>query len=341
MSRIRNLFTIVLPSMLAGGLVFSNAFGHAAAGGDGDGLTFWPVVVADSGGTTGAVRRVPPVPPVPPAPPAPPPHHPGVGGPRGPHGVSVSIKDGKVRIEGVDRLVRQQIDAARQAVRNNPNIPPDVRDRVLARLDKVKVNVDRRLGNIKVTDVDQLGDELEKMGEELEEAMEELEEELDKLGQKIGKDVSKDIAKKLGKDLAKGFKAPDIALDWDADTDDIDAIPMTPDLDADDADLAGAIDDLKGLALRPQQRDAIAKLRSESDKAVAAAKKQLDATSAQLEAALANDKSSDHDISKYVDQISQHEAAVRKARILAWVNARRVLDDDQRKRLEAAAAKAP
>lgn len=339
MSRIRTLFTIILPSMLAGGLVFTNASGYAAAGGD-DALTFWPVVVADSGSTAGAVRRVPPVPPAPPAPPLPPPRHPGVGGPRGPHGVSISIKDGKVRIDGVDRLVRQQIDAARQAVRTNPNIPPDVRARVLARLDKVKVDVDKRLANIKVTDMDQLGEEMEKMGEELEDAMEELEEELDKLGQKIGKDVSRDIARQFGKDFAKGFQ-PNIALDWDSGDDDIDAIPMTPDLDADDADLAGAIDGLKGLALRPQQRDAIAKIRAESDKAVTAAKQQIDSTSVQLEAALANDKSSDHDISKYVDQISQHEAAVRKARILAWVNARRVLDVDQRKKLEAAAANQP
>ena len=46
------------------------------------------------------------------------------------------------------------------------------------------------------------------------------------------------------------------------------------------------------------------------------------------------------EMGKSIDAVTQQEAAIRKARILAWVNARRVLDDAQRKKVEAAAAKA-
>lgn len=328
MSRIRTLFTIVLPSMLAGGLIFSNAFTHAAVNVDDDPWS-WSGPVADSGGG-------PPLPPAPPAPPAAPrpphpphPPRPGVGGP----GVSVTVRDGKVQINGVDYAVRHQLDAARAAIRTNRNIPEPERARILARLDRIQATVDRRLANLKVTDIDQIGDELEKMGEEVEEAMEGLEDDLERLGEDLGKNVSKDISRKLGKGFAKQFK-----FDFDVDVDDdLDNIPMTPDLDADDADLGAALDDLKGLALRPQQRDAITRLRVDSDRNVAAAKQQIDETSAKLEAALADTRSSDADIARYVDQISAQEAAVRKARILAWVNARRVLDDAQRKKIEAAA----
>jgi hypothetical protein len=116
---------------------------------------------------------------------------------------------------------------------------------------------------------------------------------------------------------------------------------MAPDvdIDVDDSDLKDAIQDLKDVALKPAQRDAIGKLRADSDKTVAVAKKQLDDLSSKLHTALGNPATSDADIAKYVDQISAQEAAIRKARILAWVNARRVLDDAQRKKIEDAAKK--
>ncbi len=102
-----------------------------------------------------------------------------------------------------------------------------------------------------------------------------------------------------------------------------------------------SIDDLKNFALKPSQKDAIAKLRASSDLAVATAKKQLDEVSKKLETALADVKVSDTDVTRYVDQITANEAAIRKARLLAWVGARRVLDADQIKKLEAAAHKTP
>ena len=95
----------------------------------------------------------------------------------------------------------------------------------------------------------------------------------------------------------------------------------------------------RDLALNPGQRTAITKLRTDSDKAVGAAKKQLDDLSAKLRTALSNPATPDADITRLVDQISAREAVIRKSRILAWAQARRVLDDGQRKKVEDASKK--
>ena len=168
MSRIRTLFTIVVPSMIAGGLLFNSALGSAA--GRDENFGFWPAA-SDVAAPTPPPPPTPPTPPTPrtpPTPPTPPTKRGGAGG----GGVSVSINNGKVQIDGLHDLVLGQIDAARDSIKNNQSIPKDVRDKVSARLDKVRATVDKRLANLKVTDMDQLGNEMQKMGEELEQAME-------------------------------------------------------------------------------------------------------------------------------------------------------------------------
>jgi hypothetical protein len=365
MSRIRRLATLILPSVIAGGLVFGTAFGQtsgedddaqgASDGGDEDAARRAPARRTADG------HRVPPLPPappppgtpVPPAPPVPPVPPGGWGQPppgtpvRGGGGrFSVTIRDGKVHIDGLEGFTRQHLDHVREMIRNHPGIPQDVRDRALARLDRARAVLERRLRNLNVADLDQLGDEMEKMGEELEKAMEGLEEEMDKLGEKLGKD----FAKQLGKDLAKGLR-PRLRIDRDRDRDrdhdhgddhddddDHDRVAVAPDDDS-DADTRGAIRDLSDLTLRPAQRDQIVKLRASYEQQIAVARKQLDDASRRLEVALADPKASDADISRYIDQVSAHEASIRKARLLTWVNARRLLDDAQRKQVEDASRK--
>ncbi|MDQ3370484.1 MAG: hypothetical protein M3680_34120 [Myxococcota bacterium] len=349
MSRVRKIFTVILPSMLAGGLVFGSAFGYAAHGRDEDAgimLASNDVAAESADGTRRAPPRrtaqgpTPPRPPRPPTPPTPP------RPPQGHRGVSISITNGKLDISGIDHVVRAQLDGVRQMLRHNPNIPPRVRDKALARIERVQAVLERRLAKLQRTDLDKLDDELEKLGEELEAAMEGLEEEMEALGD----EVAKDLAKQLGKDFGKNF-GPKGSFkfkfdsnnhtnnddDADEDHDVADAIPMSPDLDGDDGDLRQAIGDLKDLALKPGQKAQIVKLRSDSDRNVAAAKKQLDELSQKLETVLADPRASDAEIGRYVDQISSQEATIRKARILAWVNARRILDDSQRRRIEDAA----
>ncbi|MGN6110484.1 MAG: hypothetical protein ACTHU0_35600 [Kofleriaceae bacterium] len=369
MNRVRKFFTLVFPSMLAGGLLFGSAFGHASAGPDAS-MGFWPAPSDGSGGGASgsdrahraraprtaqaphptprpAPRPVPPAPPAPPEPPSPP--H---GAKRG---VSFMFHDGKLRVDGIDDFARQQIDAVRQMMRSNPNIPPAVRAKVLARLDKARAGIDRRLRNLSVSDLDQFGDEMDKMGDEIEKAMEGLEEEMEQLGEQLGKDFTK----KFAKDFAKNFSPGQFKFDFHSDSDDSDpghsndgsssddddddhdsSAALSTDVDIDvDADLSDAVRDLKGMSLKPAQRDQLVKIRTTSERSVASAKKQLDDASHRLEVALGDLNTSMTDIERYVDQISSHEAAIRKARLLAWVQARRVLDDGQRQKIEAAAAK--
>ncbi|HSK02546.1 MAG TPA: hypothetical protein VK932_14940, partial [Kofleriaceae bacterium] len=315
-------------------------------------------------------RGPPPPPPAPPAPPAPPsgwsqppPMH-GWGGPGG--RFSVSVRKGKVHIEGIEAFARHHLESLRAVIRHDPNISPDVRDRVLARLDTVRSIIDRRLRSLDMTDLDRLGVEMEKMGAELEKAMEGLDEELEKLGDRLGKDLAaklgRDLAAKLGRDLARGLR-PSIRIDGDddrgrrrdrdrrrdrrgrddddrdddRDDDDHAGAVVIPDVDVDiDVDARG---DLPDLTLKPAQREQIVKLRTSYEQEIAVARKQLDDASKRLEVALADTRTSDLEIAKYVDQVSSHEAAIRKARLLTWVNARRVLDEAQRKKIEDAAGK--
>ena len=329
----RRLLSTIVPSMIAGGLLFGSAFGHAASGDPSFG--FWPAA-----SDVTAPTRVPPPTPTPPAPaPMPTPKVPKTPmaptaptppkAPKAPQGPRGPGAGGGVQVSGIKDMVLGQLDSVRNSLTSNPNIPKDVRDKITARLDKVRASVEKRLSNITITDLDKLGDEMDKMGEEIEEAMEGLDDEMEKVG--------KDFEKNFGKDKFK-FKF-DFDHDDDDDDDDDDNIPMTPDIDADDDDMKEAISDLKDLALDPGQRTQITKLRTDSDKAVAIAKKQLDDLSTKLRTALANPATPDADVARLVDQISAQEAVIRKARILAWAQARRVLDDGQRKKVEDAAKK--
>ena len=93
------------------------------------------------------------------------------------------------------------------------------------------------------------------------------------------------------------------------------------------------------MALKPDQKAKINKLRSDSDKAVGTAKKQMDDLSQKLQAALGKPDVTDAEIGRLVDQISAQEATIRKSRIQAWAQARRELSEEQRKRVEDAAKK--
>jgi hypothetical protein len=185
---------------------------------------------------------------------------------------------------------------------------------------------------------------MERLGEELEQALAGLDEDLAQIGDKLGKDIAKQVTKdlkKLGKQTAK---ARDRDSDTDTDSTDTDstdtdndgADPAAPDDDHDSADIAIDVGDLKGFALKPAQRDAIARLKTESEARVAEARKQLDDASQKLETALGDSRTSDADVARLVDQVSTHEAAIRKAKLLTWMAARRVLDQDQVKKLESA-----
>jgi hypothetical protein len=312
----------IFASMLLGGVLFGSAFSQADSGqryGNN-----WPssdaTVVAQADPRPPAPPRMPGVP----RPPrAPAPHSGG--------GVSVQIHDGKIQIDGINDLVDGAIHDAQDAIKTS-GLPGDVRDKLQKRLDKVKDTVKNRLSHLDASNLDQLGDELGKMGDEIGKQMDEFGKEMEKYGK--------------GSNFGKGWSGHGGHFKWDSkdkdkdDDDDDDAdLPSAPDVDDAD-DLDDAVKSLGDLSLKPQQRDQIQKLRADSDRQVAAAKKQLDQASDTLKKQLDNSATSDADIARSIDAVTQQEAAIRKARILAWHSARRVLDDAQRNKVEDAAAKA-
>jgi hypothetical protein len=314
--------TRMLSSMLIGGVLFGSAFSQADSG-ERSGK-YWP-----SSDATVVAQADPWQPPDAPRPPRPP------RAPRPPSGsgVSVQIHDGKIQIDGVSDLVDKAIRSAQDEIRTS-GLPAEVRDKLQKHLDRVRDTVKNRLSHLDAKDLDQLGDELGKMGDDIGKQMDEFGKEMEKYGKSW---------------KGKSWKSHGGSFHWDADKDkdndnddndkDDDAdMPGMPDVDDQD-DLDDTVRSLGDLSLQGPQRDQIQKLRADSDRQVAVAKKQLEQASETLKRQLDNAASNDADISRSIDAVSQQEAAIRKARILAWHGARRVLDDAQRKKVQDAAQK--
>ena len=369
MTRARTLFVTILPAAIAGGFLFASAFSRADAGRGA--LGFWPAAADTASGSVLVAqadprpapryRGLPPPPPAPPAPPMPPvPTRRSHGSS---HGMSVSIHDGKVEIDGIAELVQESLEKAADALDNLSDVPPDVRDQLKGRIRGMREKIRNRLGKLKSMDLDQIGPELERMGDEIEREMAGLDKDLAKLGDKVGKG----FAKKFGKDFAKNFGAlpgmpgvpavpgmpgvptvrsgpgmphdpSDADDDDDDDDDDKDAVTVSPsiDIDMDSSDMGPAIAALKGLSLSADQRKQLAQLRADTDSQVQRTKAELDDLSNRLHRTLGEASASEADIARQIDSISAKEAAIRKVRILAWVKARNLLKKDQRKQVEAA-----
>jgi hypothetical protein len=187
------------------------------------------------------------------------------------------------------------------------------------------------------------------LGEEIGEEMSEFGDDMEKWGDKFGKQIESQVARQLEHQFGSNNKHGGMHIhispqgsqshdgdDDDDDDDDDNRLTTVPDVDDQD-DLDDAVIDLGDLSLKPPQRDQIQKLRADSDRQVAVAKKQLEVATASLKKQLENLAANDADLARAIDAVSQQESAIRKARIIAWHDARRVLDDAQRKKVVDAA----
>jgi hypothetical protein len=364
-SRVRTLFITILPSAIAGGFLFASAFGHADAGRD-SALGLWPAassaapVLVAQAEPRPAPRYIPPPPPAPPVAPAPPvPPVPTVGPgsshsshSRGGRGMSFSIHDGKVEIDGIAELVQDSLEKALEALDNLPDVPPDVRGRLRGRIQAVRGTLRGRLTRLKSLDLDKLGPEMERMGDEIEREMEGIDRDLAKLGEKFGKN----FVEKYGKDFvgkykgygpsgapsagpATGHDSDDGDDDDDDDDNEVAGLPPSPDSDGDPAEVGPAIAAIKGLALDDGQRAQLQKLRHDADDRLGNAKRELRDMSDRLHNTLRDANAREDDIARQIDSISAKEAEIRKVRILSWVKARQLLRKDQRKMVEDAVKK--
>jgi hypothetical protein len=315
---------IILPSLLVGGVLFGSSFSHADVGHSGNDWQRTVVVAQADPRPAPRVPRVPPVPrvpAVPPVPPVPPPH--------AGSGINVQIHGGKLQLDGVDEIVDSSIRSAIDSIKSS-NLPNEVKTKLIKRMEKVSGTVKNRLAHLDANNLDQLGDELGKMGDEIGKEMDEFGKEMEKFGEKMGKDA----LKKAKKDLKFKFRNSDD--DGDNDSDDDADLPSAPDVDVqDDAD--DTVRQLGDLSLKGPQREQIRRLRADSDRQVEMAQRQLGQAEEMLKRALDNAATSDAEISRAIDAVTQQEAQIRKARILAWHGARRVLDEAQRQKIESAA----
>jgi hypothetical protein len=352
MSRVGTLFIAIVPPIIVGGLLFVSESGHADAGRDGS-LGFWP---ASSDTATGVVvaqadprprRPRPPLPPaapvpgvpaVPPPPPAAAP--PGVPG-HGRHGMSISIHDGKVEIDGIAEMVEEQLNTVLRALDHMPNVAPDARDRVKTRVRGVRDKVKARLSKLRSMDIDKIGPEVERIGDEIEKEMEGVDKDLEQLGDKLSKHFAEKFGKEFGKDIAKTI-APRIAGadnsdgeddDDDGDDEDKDAVVMPPHVDRlVPPDLDERIAALRrlNLSLNAEKREKLAKVRADCDREIADARRELDEMSNHLHETLGDAAAKESDIDRQIDKISAKEAAIRKARIHALIRTRSVLGDQSK-----------
>lgn len=259
-----------------------------------------------------------------------------------PHGgININVHDdGGVEVDGIGDYVDGQIDRALGNL-DRANMPPAMREKLKAKLGQMRAKLAKRLRHLDAKDLDHLGEELDQWGEEFGREMESFGSDMDQWG--------KDFAKQFGKDAMKAWSKHMMApgghhghMDADDDDDDDDAsVNVAPAHDDDDDVDDDAVRDMGDLSLDHGQREQLSKLRAESDRQISAAKSALVNAKRQLRAQLENPSASDAEISRAIDAVSQQEAMIRKVKILTWHNARRLLDDTQRGKVEGAAKRRP
>jgi Spy/CpxP family protein refolding chaperone len=240
-----------------------------------------------------------------------------------------------VQIDGLEEVIDDSIQEALGEIGKDARIPAHVRGEIQKRLEGVRKKLKDRAAKGKLSAAD-----LGELGEEIGREMEAFGKDMDAWSKQFDKQMNGKWGGKWGGkfDFHLGGKAGDDDDDDDDEgDDDDDDHDFALDFDDNDGDLGDAIRDMGALNLRPQQRDQIKKLRVDSEAKVANARRELDRASRLLEKQLQNPATSEAEIARSIDAVTQQESAIRKARILAWVNARRVLDDGQRKKVERAA----
>jgi hypothetical protein len=295
----------------------------------------------------------PPRPPRPARPPRPP------RPPQAPHAhgkVSVHIPpEVRAQVEAELHRARGDIDRAIAEIEQNPHIPGPM---------KVKLKV--KLGKLRNADLDEL---IEMAGE-----MDEFGKEMEKWGEQLSRDIEKDVEKafKDGKFKFKG-KDFDYDYDYDFDDDDDDQDDVDDEDDQDDVDDQDdddldpwqgtapsgpgrmgrlphppsapviidlgdpdfALDvDIDDLQLSPQQRGELKRIHTAEKAAIAPAARRIDQLSRELRGELETDDTSDAEINRLVDEISQQESVVRKARLSSLIKTRKLLSTAQRTKVD-------
>ncbi len=262
-----------------------------------------------------------------------------------------AAKAAKGQIKAARAQAREQLERAREQIAKAP-MPEKMRQKVLARLDRAAKLLDEHLANASAGDLDDLEREMEAMGEELEREMEAMAEELEELGddwEAWAPVIVNKVGSWTGSWDGDVPEPPDAPEPPDFDDDVVFVVPpvapvapVAPvpglDLDLDDVDITIDID-LGALRLSSDQLGQLDVIFDAEQDVVEPARAQIEDLSEELHDALAADQVDEARLARLVDEISEREAAIRKAQILAWAKSKRLLDAGQRDRIEKATVK--
>jgi hypothetical protein len=335
-SRVRTLLVALAPPLLAGLVLGSETHAETGRRAMSWSSTDGSVIVAQAEPRGRPRAPTPPGTPAPPAPPAPP-SPPGTPAPPSAHvrnrGLSISIRDGKIEIQGIAEVVTAQLDSVLRALDHMPNVEPEARDRVKGRVKAVRNKIKARIHRLKSMDLDKIGPEIERIGDEIEKEMEGVDKDLEQLSEKLSKHFAERVARGPGRPVDHS----DDDGDDDDDDDEEDGEDAMSGLDSiEPPELQDRIAALRTLTLNAEQKQKLSRLRIESDQQVEEAKRELERMSSRLRDSLSDSSAREADIVRQIDKISEKEAAIRKVRLLTWIKVRNLLRDDQRKLIETA-----
>jgi hypothetical protein len=263
-----------------------------------------------------------------------------------------AAKEAKAAMKEAKKQAREGIANALEQIEQAP-IPEKLREKIAERLQRAAERIDERLdraGSGDFHDMDAFEAEMEAMGEEIEAEMEAMGEEFENFG--AGWD-------EWAKQFEKQWDGKAVVIDPDGNGFDFDfdpgvmVLPVPPsapvppvppsppsppsvDIDLSDLDLTIDIDDL---SLGADQIEQLHLIFEAEEDVLEPSREKLADLSDDLRDALEDPDASEAEIGRMVDAISAEEATIRKAQILAWVKSRKVLDPDQRDRVQKAKVK--
>lgn len=257
-----------------------------------------------------------------------------------------AAKQAKQQVKMARKMALRQLEEARKQIRHAP-LPDDLRDKLDEKLDRVAEAIDRHMDRAAQGDMAQLEAEMEAMGAEIEKEMESFGTEMEAMGQHW-EEWAKQFEDQQGRTVMVFPDSKDLDFDFDFDPPEPPVPPIPPNvaptaptapfpippaprrgLDVDMSDLDISID-TGDLSLAPDQVDALHAIFEEEQRVVEPAREAIEQTSDALRDALEDPNVRESDVVRMVDDISQEEAKIRKAQILAWVKSRKILDEDQR-----------
>src|SRR6185437_15897550 len=89
------------------------------------------------------------------------------------------------------KMVADQLQQAIDEVRGNGQVPPQLRDKIVKKLEKARDKLNKKLAKMDFSNMDEVGETLGEVGEEIGEDMGQFGEEMGKWGEQFGKQFAK------------------------------------------------------------------------------------------------------------------------------------------------------